>query len=216
MEYKYNKNNLNPDLVSYIEENIFPEYDLNEIGHGINHILDVINHSFNIAQNYDVNLNIVYAVAAYHDIGHHIDRKKHEVISAEMMIKDSNLSNFFSKDDLNTIKIAIEDHRASNDSEPRNLYGRIISAADKNLTVKKAICRTFTYTKEHNPEFTFNDVLEEIYNHLNNKFGKNGYAKVYIKDEYFENFKSEIISLLENKNKFLEFVMQTLKEEKYI
>ena len=38
----------------------------------------------------------------------------------------------------------------------------------------------------------------------------------YIKDESFENFKSEIISLLENKNKFLEFVMQTLKEEKYI
>ncbi len=216
MEYNYNKNNLNQDLVYYIENFIFPKYNLNEAGHGIEHILNVIEHSFDIAKNYDVNINIVYVVAAYHDIGHHIDSKKHEIISAEMMSQDEKLKDFFSENELKLIKIAIEDHRASSKIEPRNLYGKIISAADKNLDVKTAICRTYTYTLKHNPDFSFDDILNEIYNHLNNKFGKNGYAKIYIKDEYFENFKKEIISLLENKDDFFKVVLDTLKNENLI
>ena len=51
MEYKYDKNDLNHDLVNYIENFIFPQYNLNEIGHGIEHILTVIRHSFDIAKN---------------------------------------------------------------------------------------------------------------------------------------------------------------------
>lgn len=206
MEYKYNKNNINEDLIKYIENNIFPRYDLNENGHGIEHILSVINHSLEIAKNYEVNLNLVYTIAAYHDIGHHIDRKNHEKISADIMIADKNLNNFFTKAELHIIKDAIEDHRASSGLEPRNIYGKIVSAADKNLTVEDAILRTYFYTLEHNPTFSEQEIFEEIYNHLDNKFGRNGYAKVYIKDEQFENFKSELISLLDNKTTFFEKV----------
>lgn len=216
MKYNYNKTNLNPDLVSYIENYIFPKYKLNEEGHGINHILTVINHSFDIAKNYDVNLNMIYTISAYHDIGHHINSKHHEIISAEIMSDDKKLKEFFTQEELEVIKFAIEDHRASCKLEPRSLYGKIISAADKHLDVKTAICRTYTYTKKHNPEFSFNEIQEEIYNHLNKKFGKNGYAKIYIKDENFENFKRKLIFLLENKTNFLKFVSTTLQEEKLI
>lgn len=216
MKYIYDKTNINSELIKYIEKNIFPIYDLNEIGHGINHIITVINHSLDIAKNYNVNLDLVYTVASYHDIGHHIDSKNHEKISAEIMIKDNNLKTFFTFEELNIIKLAIEDHRASNTHEPRNLYGKIISAADKNLNVQTAIKRSFTYTQKYHPEFTTEELLKEVYTHLEDKFGINGYAKVYIKDNYFESFKSEIISLLSNKENFNIFAIKVLKEENLI
>ena len=88
---------INPKLKQYIEANIFPEYEKNEKGHGIGHIQDVIQRSFRlISQNHlTVDPNIVYTVCAYHDIGHHIDAKQHEKISAEMMAKDKHLPEFF-------------------------------------------------------------------------------------------------------------------------
>ncbi len=214
MEYKYNKNNINQNLIKYIESTIFPEYELNEAGHGIEHILSVINRSFEIAKNYDVDLNLVYVIAAYHDIGHHIDRKNHEKVSADIMIKDENLNNFFTNDELHIIKDAIEDHRASTGIEPRNIYGKIVSAADKTLTIDDAISRTYFYTKEHNSNFSKQEILEEIYNHLDKKFGENGYAKIYIKDEHFENFKKELILLLKDKSTFLKKVNEVIKNTK--
>lgn len=212
MEYNYNKTSLNKKLVEYIETHIFPEYNKNEAGHNINHILSVINRSFEISKNYNVNLNIVYTIAAFHDIWHHIDRKNHEKVSADIMISDNNLKKFFNKEELNIIKLAIEDHRASSGIEPRNIYGKIISAADKTLTIPSAISRTYSYTLEHFPSLSKQEILEEIYNHLNNKFGKNGYAKIYIKDEQFENFKNELIELLEDRNKFYDIATKIISK----
>ncbi len=206
MENKYDKSNINPELVNYIENEIFPKYDLNEASHGINHILKVINKSLNISKNYDVDLDIVYTVAAYHDIGHHIDKDNHEKISAELMSQDKILKQFLSEDKIEIVKIAIEDHRASSGKEPRNIYGKIISAADKNMSIEEAITRTYLYSKKHYPQFTNQEILDEIYRHIEDKFGENGYAKVYIKDESFENFKKETIELLKDKNKFFERV----------
>lgn len=211
MEFNYDKSNINQNLVNYIEHEIFPKYDLNEASHGINHILKVINKSLKISKNYDVNLNIVYVVASYHDIGHHIDKDNHEKISADMMMQDKKLKAFFSDNELKTIQMAIEDHRASSKKIPRNIYGKIISAADKNMNIQDAIIRTYLYTQNRYPEFTYQEILEEIYRHLEDKFGENGYAKVYIKDEEFENFKKEIIELLQDKKNFLEKAHSILK-----
>ena len=97
---------INKELQDYIENNIFPEYEKNEKGHGIDHIKYVIQRSFQLVEenNLDVNPNMVYTIASYHDIGHHIDSKTHEIISADIMSKDKNLSRFFTKDELVTIK----------------------------------------------------------------------------------------------------------------
>ena len=133
-------NLINNSLKKYIEENLFPQYNKNEKAHNIEHIKFVIRRSFElIEQNeLDVDNDIVYVVAAYHDIGHHIDPQKHEIVSAEMMAKDEKLKNFFSKEELLIIKEAIEDHRASSDrDEPRSIYGKIVSSADRNNTVEK-------------------------------------------------------------------------------
>ena len=104
---------LNEKLVEYIEKKIFPLYDRNEFAHGINHIKTVIRRSLELADGYDVDFNIVYTVAAYHDLGHFIDRKRHEIISAEVFMKDENIKRWFADEQRMVIKEAIEDHRAS-------------------------------------------------------------------------------------------------------
>lgn len=113
---------INKDLINYVKSNVFPEYSKNEPAHNINHIKYVIKRSIKFANTIpNINYNIVYAVAAYHDIGHYIDSKKHEIISAEKMFKDENLKKFFSDEELKIIKEAIEDHRASCNHEPRSI-----------------------------------------------------------------------------------------------
>ena len=86
---------INKELQDYIENNVFPEYQKNEKGHNIDHIKYVIERSFQLVEenNLDVNPNMVYTIASYHDIGHHIDSKTHEIISADIMSKDNNLAN---------------------------------------------------------------------------------------------------------------------------
>ena len=141
---------INRELQAYIENNIFPEYEKNEKGHGIDHIKYVIERSFQLVKenSLDVNPNMVYTIASYHDIGHHIDSKTHEIISADIMSKDKNLSRFFTKNELVTIKEAIEDHRASAKDDPRSIYGRIVSSADRNNKVEDCLRRTYTYGKK--------------------------------------------------------------------
>ena len=203
---------INSKLKKYIEENVFPEYNKNEKGHGIDHIHYVIDRSFELVKenNLDVNLDMVYTIAAYHDIGHHIDSKTHEIISADIMFKDKELKNFFNDEELIIIKEAIEDHRASAKDEPRSIYGRIVSSADRNNDVESCLRRTYTYGKKLNPEATDEELFLRAYDVLVNKFGENGYAKFFFKDSKYESFLKEIRTLLKDKKNYIE------KQKEYI
>lgn len=203
---------INSKLKKYIEENVFPEYNKNEKGHGIDHIKYVIDRSFELVKenNLDVNLDMVYTIAAYHDIGHHIDSKTHEIISADIMSKDKELKKFFNDKELTIIKEAIEDHRASAKDEPRSIYGRIVSSADRNNDVEACLRRTYTYGKKLNPEATDEELFLRAYDVLVNKFGENGYAKFFFKDSKYESFLKEIRTLLKDKKNYIE------KQKEYI
>lgn len=196
---------INNELKEYIENNIFPVYSKNDQGHNLDHIKYVINRSIRFADTVpDINYNIVYTVAAYHDIGHHIDPKKHEIISAQMMYNDAKLKEFFSDEERIVIKEAIEDHRASSDHEPRSIYGKIVSTADRNTTIEACFSRSYTYGKKIEPTFSDEQLFERAYNHLKEKFGENGYAKFYFEDEEYEKFLKEFRALLADKTKFME------------
>lgn len=207
---------VNPELKKYIEENIFPEYSKNEPAHALGHIQYIINRSFElVAQNdIDVNLDMVYTIAAYHDIGHHIDSKNHEIISADIMSKDENLKKFFTNEELVAIKEAIEDHRASSKDEPRSIYGKIVSSADRNNTVEACLRRTYTYGKNLDPNATDEDLFLRAYDVLTKKFGKNGYAKFYFKDVLYEKFLKELRELLSNKDNYIETQREYIKQLK--
>ena len=207
---------INDELKKYIEEHIFPEYDKNEPAHGIGHIKYVIERSFELVDenDLDVNPNIVYTVASYHDIGHHIDSKTHEIISADMMFKDENLKRFFSDEERQTIKEAIEDHRASAKDDPRSIYGRIVSSADRNNTVEACLRRTYTYGKKLDPNATDEELFLRAYDVLTKKFGENGYAKFYFKDSVYEKFLQDLRELLSNKDNYIETQRQYIKKLK--
>ena len=204
---------LNKELKEYIENDIFPQYDKNEAGHGINHIKTVIERSMKFAKDYDVDINMVYTIAAYHDIGHHIDRKKHEIISAEMFMNDENMKKFFNDEERKIIKEAIEDHRASSDHEPRTIYGRIVSTADRSIIdIDTSIRRTYSYGKRNYVGLSEEEQIERVYSHLKEKYGENGYAKVYLKDEEFEETLQKLRQALSNKQDFINRVKRVVSE----
>ena len=202
---------INSELKEYIKNKIFPVYSKNDQGHDLKHIKYVINRSLKFANTVPgINYNIVYTVAAYHDIGHHINPKQHELISAEIMYNDEKLKDFFDDKERQIIKEAIEDHRASSNHEPRSIYGKIVSTADRNNTVEDCLRRSYCYNKKLHPEYNDEQVFEDCHYHLNDKFGENGYAKFFFKDEEYEKFLKEIRELLSDKNIFIE------RQKKYI
>lgn len=215
-ELEYYTKNVRQDLKDYIAEHIFPEYDKNEPAHSINHIKYVIDRSFELVKEnkLDVNLDMVYTIASYHDIGHHIDSKTHEIISADIMSKDENLKKFFTDEERQTIKEAIEDHRASSKEEPRSIYGRIVSSADRNNTVEACLRRTYTYGKKLDPNATDEDLFLRAHDVLTKKFGENGYAKFYFKDSLYEQFLKELRELLSNKDNYIETQREYIKQLK--
>lgn len=206
---------MDKELVKYIESEIFPIYNKNEEAHGIEHIKTVIERSLRLAKNYDVNTNMVYTIAAYHDIGHHIDRKKHEIISAEIFMKDENMKRWFTDEQRNIIKDAIEDHRASSNHEPRSIYGKIISTADRTIAdIDYTINRTYSYGLKHYPELSEEGRIERIYQHLTEKYGEQGYAKTYLEDEEFEESIKKFRQALANKEEFIKRVKRVISKKK--
>ena len=159
----------------------------------------------------NINLDMVYVIAAYHDIGHYVDAKNHEKVSAEIMSKDERLKDFFNVAQLQTIKEAIEDHRASSKLEPRSIYGKLVSSADRNNTVEQCLERTYKYGKEHSPNATDREIYEEAFEVMNKKFGYNGYAKYYFKDKQYEEFLRDMRDLLEDKEHFCKVQEEYIK-----
>lgn len=204
------------EIVEYIENEIFSLYERNEKGHGIEHIKTVIDRSFNLSKDLDVNKEMVYLVASYHDLGHFIDAKTHEIISAKMLEEDKKLEEWFSKDQIQIMKEAVEDHRASCKHVPRSIYGKIISSADRTLLdIDDWIKRCYSYGKKHTPEKSEEEQIERVYEHLSEKYGKNGYAKCYIKDEEFNKSLEKLQKELEDKEKFIRRVKEVISREEF-
>ena len=196
---------INNKLKNYIQNNIFPSYKNNDSGHNIDHIQYVIDRSIKFAKEVkDINYDMVYTIAAYHDIGHYIDAKNHEKVSAEMLLSDTNLKEFFTEEEIKIMSEAVYDHRASLEGEPRSIYGKIVSSADRNTLVDVPLKRTYAYRLKHNHYNSIDEIIEESRQHILDKFGKQGYAKekMYFEDLDYKKFLEEISKLAENKEAF--------------
>ncbi len=204
---------LNKELVKYIENDIFPLYNRNEEGHGIGHIKTVIKRSLELASGYDVNLNMVYTIASYHDLGHYIDRKTHELISADIFMKDENVKKWFNDEQRIIIKEAIEDHRASSDHKPRTIYGMIVSTADRTIVdIDNTIKRSYFYGKRNYVGLSEEEQIERVYEHLKEKYGENGYAKIYLEDKEYDESIKKLKQALSNKEEFIKRTKKVVKE----
>ncbi len=194
---------INNDLQTYIEENILVQYALNDSGHSAEHIEYVIRRSILFAEQFkNINIDMVYTIAAYHDIAHHIDKKNHEKLSAEIFCSDEQMKRFFTDAQRIVIKEAIEDHRASLDTEPRSDYGKIISSADRSTDADEFLRRTHAYTLRYFPDSSEQEILDRGYEHTSEKYGKKGYAKHYVRDEEYEKFRAYIDLLISDRAAF--------------
>lgn len=159
-------------LVSYIESYIFPKYE-KLYAHGLLHIQYVIDHSFIIAKDFDVDLNMVYCVACYHDLGLlsvDMNREEHAIESGKKLINDINLREFFDDSQLVTMKEAVEDHSGSLNRCPRNIYGEIVSDADRDVDIYMLAKRQLPTSIKYYPELiTFDDHFERCYQYILNR-----------------------------------------------
>lgn len=198
--------NIRKEVIEYIEKNIFPSYEKNDKGHDINHIKYVIDRSLKFADmaKEEIDYDMVYVIAAYHDIAHYLDAKRHEELGSKMLLEDKNLKQFFSDEQIKTMSEAVYDHRSSLEGDPRTIYGKIVSSADRNTILEVPLRRTYEYRLVHSPESSLEEILEESRKHLIEKFGHDGYAKekMYFEDEDYKKFLEEIGELANDKEKF--------------
>lgn len=196
---------INQELQEYIENNIFPEYKKNDLGHNLNHIKYVIERSLKFANKLEnINYDMVYTIAAYHDIGHYIDAKNHEKVSADILLTNKKLKNFFTEEQIKIMSEAVYDHRASMEGEPKSIYGKIVSSADRNTLVEIILKRCYSYRVKHNSNYNLDQIIEESRQHILDKFGKKGYAteKMYFEDLDYKKFLEEISILINNETQF--------------
>lgn len=171
---------MNPDLQRYIESEIIPRYDNFDLAHRRDHVETVISQSMELAQHYDVNPEMVYTAAAYHDTGLSVDRKTHHLESGKIIRNDRHLDEWFTTEEIETIAQAAEDHRASNKSEPRSIYGRILSEADRVIDPVTIIRRTVQYGLSNYPELDMQGHYSRTVEHLKEKYAEGGYLKLWI------------------------------------
>lgn len=168
-----------PELVAYVEREILPRYDHFDPAHRRDHVRMVIQQSMEIASHLDVENNMVYAIAAYHDTGLCDGREVHHEVSARIIKTDVQLRRWFSEEQIQTMADAAEDHRASAKRPPRTIYGRIVAEADRFIEPETIIRRTVQYGLEHYPELDKEGHYERTLAHLHEKYGRNGYLKLW-------------------------------------
>lgn len=173
---------INASLRQYIEGEIIPRYDHFDQAHQRDHVLMVIRQSLEIAKQLDVNMEMVYAIAAYHDTGLCEGREHHHIVSARIIMEDKRLRDWFSEADIAIMAEAAEDHRASSDHAPRTIYGRIVAEADRFIDPETIIRRTIQYGHDHYPEMAREDHYRRMVAHLHEKYGRRGYLHLWFDD----------------------------------
>lgn len=167
-------------LIHYVEREILPRYDHFDAAHRRNHADEVIERSLALAGHYDVNINMVYAIAAYHDTGLCEGRDKHHLVSGRIIREDAKLRAWFDEGQIETMAQAAEDHRASSGHEPRSIYGKIVAEADRLILPDKVIRRTIQYTRDHFPTYDKEQQYERFREHLLEKYSDTGYLKLWL------------------------------------
>lgn len=195
---------VNPALRNYVENKIFPQYAQNDKAHGMCHIREVIRRAFRLNKSFKLQLepDLIFAIAAYHDLGKHIDSKRHEIISAELFRQDAEMAKFFSPSQINLIAEAIEDHRSRKSDNPRSVYGQLISSADRNTRVEMVFVRSFFVGKDYQPEVTVAEHLDFNFHRLAQRYSLDDPENMFFADQEYRDFLVAMRQLLQDKELF--------------
>ena len=188
-------------LVEYIEKTVIPMYDRFDAGHGREHVTAVVTEALRLAGFYDVDRDMIYAAAAYHDTGLSVDRKTHHLESGRIIREDRELRRWFTHEQIEVIAQAAEDHRASSDHEPRSIYGKIIAEADRQIIPESIILRTVQYGFKHYPELDKEGHWERTCQHMAEKYDVGGYLKLWIPESRNADGLARLRDIIHDKNR---------------
>ena len=202
------------DLVEFIETQILPRYVEFDKAHNLSHVTRVIRNSMNLARQTGADMNMVYVIAAYHDLGLSGPRAIHHQTSGKILIQDARLKRWFSPDQLKVMKEAVEDHRASASHAPRSIYGKIVAEADRDLTPETVIRRTIQFGLSNYPELDTEGHWRRFCKHMDEKYSVNGYIHLWIQGSENERNLKELRSLIVEPQKMCVIFDRIFAEEK--
>lgn len=201
------------DLVEFIETQILPQYTQFDKAHNMEHVTRVIRSSLDLARKTGADLNMAYAIAAYHDLGLSGPRAIHHLTSGKILIADARLKRWFSADQLKMMKEAVEDHRASASRAPRSIYGKIVAEADRDIDVEVVIRRTIQFGLANYPELDKDGHWKRFLEHMQNKYSKEGYVRLWIPGSPNGKKLSELQNMIEQPVKLHEAFDKIFEEE---
>ena len=204
---------IRPELKAYIEEEILPRYDAFDKGHQRDHALTVIRQALDLATYYDVDPELVYAAAAYHDTGLCEDRKTHHLVSGRIIRSDTRLREWFTPAQIETIAQAAEDHRASSDHDPRTIYGRLIAEADRQIVPETVIRRCIQYGLANYPELDREGHWRRTVEHLEEKYAEGGYLQLWIPESPNATRLAALRAIIRDKALLRQFFERIFEEE---
>ena len=204
---------LNPGLKEYVEREIIPRYSSFDKAHKEDHARSVIEEALSLAGHYDVDPDMVYAAAAFHDTGLVEGREVHHLVSGRIIREDPRLKEWFTPEQIETIAQAAEDHRASSGSEPRSIYGRIIAEADRDIIPMKILRRTVQFGLEHYPELGKEEHWNRFVSHLHEKYYYGGYLKLFIPESRNAARLEELRQVIADEERLRSVFEEIFKEE---
>lgn len=198
------KQQVSLDLMEFVETQILPRYNAFGESHGLRHVSRVIKNSLQLAKVTGANIDMVYVIAAYHDLGMSGPRAIHHITSGKILVADARLKRWFYPEQIKIMKEAVEDHRASSSRQPRSIYGKIVAEADRDIDPHEIFLRAIQYGKENNPEKNKEEQWERFAEHMEEKYSRNGYIKLWIPNSPNEKALNELRNIIENKSRLRE------------
>jgi uncharacterized protein len=208
------------DLVEYIETKILPQYTQFDKAHNLQHVMHVIKDSLILANSCGADINMVYTVAAYHDMGLSGPRAVHHINSGKILAADAKLKKWFTPSQIMVMKEAVEDHRATASHSPRSIYGKIVAEADRELEPMTVITRTIQFGLNAYSNKTKEEQYDKFCYHLEEKYAAGGYLKLWIIGSPNEKRLNELRNIISNRTilreLFNKIYDQEISEEKIL
>lgn len=204
---------IRPSLRRFVVGEIIPRYDAFDRGHRRDHVESVIQQGLYLAAFYDVNVEIVYAACACHDLGLREDRKTHHLVSGRIIREELPLSEWFTSDEIETIAQAAEDHRASSDHDPRTIYGKIVAEADRLIIPQTVIRRTIQFGLKNYPELDREGHWRRTVEHLLEKYAEGGYLKLWIPESPNAERMEELRAIIRDREQLRKWFDTIFEEE---
>lgn len=187
------------DLMEFVERNILKRYNAFDSAHNMDHAMRVIKASITLAEKMGADVDMAYVVAAYHDLGLEVERATHHLESGKILKADKRLEKWFSAQQIEIMRQAVEDHRASSSRVPRSIYGKIVAEADRDLNPETVFKRTVQYGLDHYPEMSKEEHWNRFVEHMDKKYSSAGYIHLWIAGSHNEQHLKELRRIIENK-----------------